>query len=192
MPMEISEIPSNYRSREKIISAPSMMQQTDIVTYMLKCSRETVTDIKNSLSGQVRGSDGKPEAFGQPKMNQDGVAELIGFLSAFLSPNIFLSVFTREDIAMHCKFVEYELNDYLTNYENWNKWELDPLKIPMIREMLMAQIRAAYNRAREYNKEYGAFGGTTQAITQQAETHEIISREKTGFKLPSLGGNKNG
>lgn len=191
--MDVQEIPSNYHAKERIISAPSMMQQTDIVTYMLKCSRETVLDIKNSLLGQVRGSDGKPEQFGEPRMNETGTADLIGFLSSFLSPNIFLSVFKIEDIAMHCKFVEYELNDYLTNYENWSKWKLNPLQIPMIREMLMAQIRAAYNRAREYNKEFGAFGGTTQAITQQAETHEIISREKSGFKLPSLGGgNRNG
>jgi hypothetical protein len=185
-------IPSgDFSHRGKTVYSPAIGSQSeDLAKFILQCSKRTIEDIKLSLMGKHKAMDGATlEDWGDPEMNTLGIVEVLRILSSAMTPNIFLSVFTTDRISAKCKSIEFELNDVLC--DNWHIWKLNPAKIPILREEIMMQVEAAFNRAREFNKEYGAFGGTTQAITQTQTSNEIIQRQKQGFSIPFLGGRKN-
>jgi hypothetical protein len=182
---------NNFNTNERYITSPAIMQQQDIAKYMLSAHKGMIEEIALLLNGQEKQDGRNIITMGEKEMNQEGIKQVVQTLKMSMGANIFLSVFTIDDILDQCRDMEYELNQQFT--ENWKSWKMKPEKIPILIRLIMGQIHAALNRAREFNKEYGAFGGTTQAFTQTQQTHEVISREKKGgFSFPNiLGGHKN-
>lgn len=177
-------------TQERYISQPAIMQQQDISKYMLDAHKDMIKEVERMLKGQEM-QQREIVKIGKAEMNQEGIKQVVQTLRMSMGANIFLSVFTKDDILSLCQSLEFELNQKFT--DKWNDWKLEPEKIPIIIQLVMLQVRASLNRAREFNKEYGAFGGTTQAFTQTTATHEVISREKKGFNFPKIlgGGDKN-
>ena len=186
---------ANMNINERYISSPAIMQQQDIAKYMLSAHKEMITDIELILEGkEIKPGTREKVDIGLPEMNREGIKSVVQTLKLAMGTNIFLSVFTMDDIQTQCRDIEFELNQQFT--DNWTRWKMMPEKIPLLIRLVMLQVWASLNRAREFNKEYGAFGGTTQAFTQTQQTHEVISREKkSGFSFPNIlnrGGNNNG
>lgn len=181
--MTNGEVPQITQTRAPAF-APSLALAENLAIFMLS-PQGIIEQIEHDLKGEILSSDGKFWVkTGIRTINDRGIAEIKSTLTAFINPNIFLSIFTKEEIYRNCSDLEYELNSLF--YLKWKEFDIKKEHLNILKRKIMVQVHASLSRALEFNKQYGgSFGMFLQALTQTIEQRTIIASgdTKRGFSI---------